>query len=254
MRGGGPGTSVKPKRKRRSSPHARGWSGPPRRESPQPPGLPRMRGGGPRQAEPQPLSLSSSPHARGWSQHGAVILRASSVFPACAGVVPRAPRRPCEKSSLPRMRGGGPRSMSEFITVKESSPHARGWSRSRRPNCLHVIVFPACAGVVPHNPPQHQAQARLPRMRGGGPQASNALRLPTGSSPHARGWSQADVTQAWKNYVFPACAGVVRTAPTASPSRSCLPRMRGGGPAPHWCARLPFESSPHARGWSLAGE
>ena len=210
-----------------------------------------MRGGGPSPAPTTPACQTSSPHARGWSQEAQLPRDDGHVFPACAGVVPRERRTAMSKWSLPRMRGGGPPRQPPQTNPTKSSPHARGWSFSFSSASLARSVFPACAGVVPHNRRSPRPRHSLPRMRGGGPRPPDLRAVRGSSSPHARGWSAGDVCDFVDGEVFPACAGVVRMSSRRTRSRSGLPRMRGGGPQPVAATITPPMSSPHARGWSL---
>ena len=270
MRGGGPDSVQARCAYPRSSPHARGWSlvkSTPPSTSPVFPAcagvvphqpqqrrharrLPRMRGGGPKKPSYLAMMDMSSPHARGWSQEAQLPRDDGHVFPACAGVVPRERRTAMSKWSLPRMRGGGPPRQPPQTNPTKSSPHARGWSFSFSSASLARSVFPACAGVVPHNRRSPRPRHSLPRMRGGGPRPPDLRAVRGSSSPHARGWSAGDVCDFVDGEVFPACAGVVRMSSRRTRSRSGLPRMRGGGPQPVAATITPPMSSPHARGWS----
>ncbi len=154
------------------------------------------------------------------------------VFPACAGVVlePRSVITGCPPSSprargwsrrrvhglldpggLPRVRGGGPDIARAICLIGKSSPRARGWS-------IPGAARPARA-------------RRLPRVRGGGPHVAPASKSARKSSPRARGWSGPCRRGGAEPPVFPACAGVVRSAGSAS---------------------VLIESSP-VRGWSWRG-
>ena len=274
MRGGGPVWKPGTMNAMWSSPHARGWSLKkhitkeaeavfpacagvvPGRSTPSCPSasLPRMRGGGPGAASPVDRSRSSSPHARGWSWWVVDVVVHPRVFPACAGVVRGGHIITETVLSLPRMRGGGP-GKGEIIIARElSSPHARGWSPVDVLPLRVNIVFPACAGVVRHRMRCLKRRLRLPRMRGGGPCRMSGLRSPSGSSPHARGWSVRRVDQRVHWPVFPACAGVVPKGGTSKTTTTSLPRMRGGGPIYQNRGAQMTWSSPHARGWSADGD
>ena len=292
MRGGGPAKHNHESKKQKSSPHARGWSGdtafqvehvhvfpacagvvlPIATRLPSLVGLPRMRGGGPNHRLASPRRRPSSPHARGWS-HFVINRRPGHiVFPACAGVVPHPNDPPTHQHRLPRMRGGGPHHRRYNKRIAMSSPHARGWSRTRpEPDpggrssphargwswCHRVLtcdqpVFPACAGVVRSATMSESLKPSLPRMRGGGPRRRSVRQRAGQSSPHARGWSPDRWRADRCGPVFPACAGVVLLGIGQNELFRSLPRMRGGGPsvAPDRFPRV--TSSPHARGWSCS--
>ena len=90
------------------------------------------------------------------------------------------------------MRGGGPPDADKRTQNTLSSPHARGWSQHIILRDEMLQVFPACAGVVPQFVQSQAVHLRLPRMRGGGPQAVAASGALEKSSPHARGWSRRE--------------------------------------------------------------
>ena len=113
----------------------------------------------------------------------------------------------------------------------------------------------------------------LPRIRGGGPAKSAVIARSVWSSPHTRGWSphrfrcrgRQGVFPAYAGWsrhrhrdpghreVFPAYAGVVPRSCSSRPARSCLPRIRGGGPSYTSAEHGGATSSPHTRGWSPPG-
>ena len=177
--------------------------------------------------------MQSSPHTRGWSQHIAHRIEAIIVFPAYAGVVPRCAPGEQSPCSLPRIRGGGPRSTGPRARAVASSPHTRGWSLTPHPNHTRFQVFPAYAGVVPRNPHPPEGLRRLPRIRGGGPFWAVVCALVAVSSPHTRGWSLQEVWFPVAERVFPAYAGVVRSLTWIMALLLSLPRIRGGGPPCH---------------------
>ena len=160
-------------------------------------------------------------------------------------------------------------------------PHARGWTRYRKPSTLSAavtIASPARAGmdrstrtrpwfrldgwfpphargwtVVERRRSQGTGNISFPRTRGDGPSIRRRLRSPPNLfPPHARGWTGSDrVVQTHVDSASPARAGmdlldftVVRTCP-------CFPRTRGDGPESIRTDRLVTEVlPPHARGWT----
>ena len=114
-----------------------------------------MRGGGPAGHGVVANIVASSPHARGWSGFPHPGLYDNDVFPACAGVVPKAMFSPPQARCLPRMRGGGPQGFKRKTDAQASSPHTRGWSLIDDGRVVVVLVFPAYAGVVRTAPPPH---------------------------------------------------------------------------------------------------
>ena len=92
----------------------------------------------------------------------------------------------------------------------------------------------------------------LPRMRGDPPVRASLDRQNAGSTPHARGSTAYQLSELFGSVVYPACAGIhphVRQL-ILQPKR--LPRMRGD--PPHISVRVDCiaESTPHARGSTLA--
>ncbi len=111
-----------------------------------------------------------------------------------------------------------------------SSPRERGWSgrpvrAARRAGCL-------------------------PRASGGGPLLAVRTVEAVPSSPRERGWSQPGRTRRQRHEVFPARAGVVRTARATRSAARGLPRASGGGPSTTRATPARRSSSPRERGWS----
>ena len=194
-------------------------------------GLPRIRGGGPPRSRVIASEIRSSPHTRGWSGDGVAQRVFVGVFPAYAGVVPGEGVQGGCGGGLPRIRGGGPAVHDENIIESWSSPHTRGWSRSGATAFPYVMVFPAYAGVVPENTACPDCCICLPRIRGGGPHRPGPGSPFSPSSPHTRGWSLPECCGVVVLNVFPAYAGVVPRRRSTRRSATCLPRIRGGGPA-----------------------
>jgi hypothetical protein len=165
-----------------SSPHARGWSRVGTRDRSRRLCLPRTRGGGPLGPAALTAGLASSPHARGWSRINPQIHAWLPVFPARAGVVPRAHCLRPGHARLPRTRGGGPEGTSTPLSPRSSSPHARGWSLRAGRAVSGAGVFPARAGVVLSRTTCGRLCLSLPRTRGGGPVPSQVSTPNTSSS------------------------------------------------------------------------
>ncbi len=76
-----------------------------------------------------------------------MIKKALRVYPACAGIDPRALQEAEEAGCLPRMRGDRP-----FIHVFHGflsmfTPHARGSTAKKEARNAGYRVYPACAGI-----------------------------------------------------------------------------------------------------------
>ena len=87
-------------------------------------------------------------------------------------------------------------------------PHARGWTRSLRPDDLSDPVSPARAGMDPTGAGRTYIPSGFPRTRGDGPldpvEAAAAGEFP----PHARGWTRGIGLQDRDVRVSPARAGM----------------------------------------------
>ena len=252
-RGDGPGFVGRRCARPSDSPHARGWTRPPRPRTtsgagfparagmdpgrtisqPDSPRIPRTRGDGPSSRASSTVMTPDSPHARGWTLvfHGPQTLRVG--FPARAGMDPwsRASSRAWRR--IPRTRGDGPWFIDAVSKSFPDSPHARGWT-------LQVDVldpmargFPARAGMDPPCASRRAGPPRIPRTRGDGPLERIASAAEAPDSPHARGWTREAAFEGRHPPPpgFPARAGMDPF--TAGWSRRCpgIPRTRGDGPA-----------------------
>ena len=188
---------------------------------------------------------------RGWSRCHRQQAPSRCLFPAHAGVVPSASAPRSRASSLPRSCGGGPHSGTEVLTITGSSPLMRGWSGHVVDPRLGLPLFPAHAGVVPHDRERRERWRTLPRSCGGGPVDLWTLGGHRRSSPLMRGWSLHRRSEHVRGRLFPAHAGVVRCLSVLRRSPDTLPRSCGGGPN---LVNSPFKgynSSPLMRGWSV---
>jgi len=95
---------------------------------------------------------------------------------------------------------------------------------------------------------------RVPRVRGGGPAPSSIDSPVPPRSPRTRGWSRCVEHHARGGYAFPAYAGVVPSCAACRSARSCVPRVRGGGPTVYNLSVFTIARSPRTRGWSLRHE
>ena len=155
-----------PRRRRGSSPHARGAptqaevDGALTRIIPAcagsttfPAGLaaccrdhPRMRG------EHAPLSGTrrcmggSSPHARGARPHRACPIQGTGIIPACAGSTPKSSGKTRCGRDHPRMRGEHTGESPSGCGPPGSSPHARGALAVNEQIVVKLGIIPACAG------------------------------------------------------------------------------------------------------------
>ena len=253
-RGGHPSSTLSNVAAIQSSPHTRGSSYTGVNLAPFPDGRPRTRGGHPRTAKDSSEDSSSSPHTRGSSDGADATGVHGGVVPAHAGVIPCGPHPHRSRHGRPRTRGGHPLARSVANSVRSSSPHTRGSSRTGARAGRGVAVVPAHAGVILHATPHAHVGPRRPRTRGGHPSSTLSNVAAIQSSPHTRGSSGQPRPHQHGYDVVPAHAGVIpptRPGPTRAGSR---PRTRGGHPQrpQHRDQRRP--SSPHTRGTSVCDD
>jgi len=90
--------------------------------------VPRIRGGVPNRTAFEVVADKCSPHTRGCSLHFTLERRKRKVFPAYAGVFPRAIVHHRWQRRVPRIRGGVPPISCEWRNADRCSPHTRGCS------------------------------------------------------------------------------------------------------------------------------
>ena len=249
MRGDGPRTSVNICDRTLAPPHARRWSHARRLERaaargspacagmvPCPAhcptaarGLPRMRGDGPQHLRRLGLAEAASPHARGWSHGHADASMGDRGSPACAGMVPDERWQVGLGARLPRMRGDGLHISARLLGLFKAPPHARGWSQGHGVRECPDGCSPACAGMVLSMAARRACVARLPRMRGDGPQPADRVHAVSTAPPHARGWSRRAHSHPRSISGSPAYAGMVRAPNDREFEMKWLPRIRGDG-------------------------
>ena len=134
-------------------------------------GFPRIRGDVPRHATPPKPSRTFSPHTRGCSRDMAIADFENEVFPAYAGMFPRALTSAYCSSGFPRIRGDVPCNSTNGSTPAPFSPHTRGCSLAALWFICPEQVFPAYAGMFPLVPLSLSCAARFPRIRGDVPKA-----------------------------------------------------------------------------------
>ena len=113
-----------------------------------------------------------------------------------------------------------------------------------------IPVFPACAGMFPETAPAYPTTARFPRVRGDVPIACVRSYLSFRFSPRARGCSCRGSGLPQRGQVFPACAGMFRSAVGWCSTPCCFPRVRGDVPISRPVVTMPEGFSPRARGCS----
>ena len=195
--------------------------------------FPRIRGDVPHSNCASGVGDTFSPHTRGCSQQPYARSGGAQVFPAYAGMFRRPWPPPTCLRRFPRIRGDVPSPPGSVTAPARFSPHTRGCSRLRHPGSGVCGVFPAYAGMFRRLPLRTTQAVRFPRIRGDVPMC----RLPpvhaTKFSPHTRGCSQLFERSEVSPVVFPAYAGMFRTAATHMQYRGLFsPHTRGcSGPA-----------------------
>ena len=212
--------------------------------------LPRTRGDGPEIIRSGGGWRPASPHTRGWTRNRPPARRNPPGFPAHAGMDPMASTRRQFMTRLPRTRGDGPEVRGLCRSMRQASPHTRGWTRHDRLLALAGAGFPAHAGMDPPVSSGAAGAQRLPRTRGDGPCSERADGDGHVASPHTRGWTRhAGPHQAGKSG-FPAHAGMDPRRHRTGRTGRRLPRTRGDGPRAGHGGPAGHEASPHTRGWT----
>jgi len=150
------------------------------------------------------------------------------------------------------MRGDPPVGQLQRVFDYESTPHARGSTRTKQGHERSDRVYPACAGIHPYFSWPQEAFVGLPRMRGDPPLPQALQRLMIVSTPHARGSTSFGRKGRFLGGVYPACAGIHPLALMKSSLSFSLPRMRGDPPYIVLLLQFFEMSTPHARGSTLS--
>ena len=170
--------------------------------------LPRARGGVPSWPLSTSQRSSPSPRTRGCSHAFSVARLPRDPFPAHAGVFPLAECFGQPRGTLPRARGGVPKTPITDPALTAPSPRTRGCSPksiSEKPSCT---PFPAHAGVFPLIHRSLVVTPTLPRARGGVPRCHDTQSTRENPSPRTRGCSRELHAHLIGQRPFPAHAGV----------------------------------------------
>ena len=146
------------------------------------------------------------------------------------------------------MRGEHTQAETDKVTVKGSSPHARGTLLVAEFQARALGIIPACAGNTSCRTISTRSARDHPRMRGEHTTPRATLLLVWGSSPHARGTPGVQWYDRESDGIIPACAGNTTWHHWQWSRPRDHPRMRGEH-SPR--LRIPSSrkgSSPHARG------
>ena len=126
------------------------------------------------------------------------------------------------------------------------------WCRRRHP-ALGLVVFPARAGMDRSTRARVRFRERVPRPRGDGPFSTSTSTSAALCSPPARGWTGWRRRRHRCRRVFPARAGMDRSAALGAIGAPSVPRPRGDGPKQLEGAQAMLQCSPPARGWTGEG-
>ena len=210
-----------------------------------------MRGEHWRRATCAVLRAGSSPLARGALANLSQLSKRVGIIPACAGSTSEAPRSCTSSRDHPRLRGEHELKEGVVVSVKGSSPLARGALFSRVAQRLLRGIIPACAGSTSCLKVCCLQTWDHPRLRGEHASPFSPLGMVKGSSPLARGARLLLLQQRSAGGIIPACAGSTAFRFSFVAYSGDHPRLRGE----HWGASGRIDqywgSSPLARGAPL---
>ena len=131
--------------------------------------VPRVCGGDPLIDSHSSHHNPCSPRMRGWSWTLCLLIQASTVFPAYAGVIPRQGIIEDEMTCVPRVCGGDPDGLQTTQELQKCSPRMRGWSLYFSIRKKNILVFPAYAGVILAGGIKNAKNESVPRICGNDP-------------------------------------------------------------------------------------
>ena len=193
-------------------------------------------------------SKGSSPLARGAPVARAVDNRPQGIIPACAGSTVCEPVPIWTDGDHPRLRGEHELKEGVVVSVKGSSPLARGARRPLAGAVRSVGIIPACAGSTPRSGSGRGRPWDHPRLRGEHFVCCQQKFGRQGSSPLARGARDRRRGLPRRRGIIPACAGSTPATRRRSACRGDHPRLRGEHSGLSLPLRPPQGSSPLARG------
>ncbi len=211
--------------------------------------FPRPRGDGPSTVMPLSEALEFSPPTRGWPDRPGTLPGPPRVFPAHAGMARVSVSGIRIGQRFPRPRGDGPTGAIPVSTQSRFSPPTRGWPGRRPLERAQRHVFPAHAGMARFLECLWDNPVGFPRPRGDGPCSMCSCYWQKRFSPPTRGWPGGRNLVPPLRAVFPAHAGMARSASLPSPASAGFPRPRGDGPSGNEPMDREAEFSPPTRGW-----
>ncbi len=211
---------------------------------------PRTRGDAPNPDFHADMSYICSPHARGCTPSRPGTRYRPTLLPARAGMHPCPAVSSEVRGAAPRTRGDAPANAASRSAIRLCSPHARGWTPTRRLTPQEPTLLPARAGMDPRTASCPTRGATAPRTRGDGPREMRLAHLLEHCSPHARGWTRARGRQERAAALLPARAGMDPWPSQPQGVSRPAPRTRGDGPERVDLLEGGVHCSPHARGWT----
>ena len=169
-------------------------------------------------------------------------------IPACAGNTRSPGRCPVGTTVHPRVRGEYAYESPASVSLRGSSPRARGIHIELFPISSPSRFIPACAGNTIRHLGRAPAAPVHPRVRGEYAVDQDGGEVGTGSSPRARGIRSYGLRLGALGRFIPACAGNTGRGRRGGPGRAVHPRVRG-----EYCSTASSRtraagSSPRARG------
>ncbi len=212
--------------------------------------VPRASGDGPLANGAHRMRLQCSPRERGWTRWFPAPFPNVLVFPARAGMDPKANRRKRGRHGVPRASGDGPAAGWLSITGYGCSPRERGWTETPERWRGRLTVFPARAGMDLTSAGDSVKLTGVPRASGDGPKVDSSGNKVDPCSPRERGWTWVQQPALSPAAVFPARAGMDPLTRTRPRLLSGVPRASGDGPTCGVGASADTRCSPRERGWT----
>ena len=193
-------------------------------------------------------SAGSSPLARGLRIFRALSTIRDRIIPARAGFTGARARECAPETDHPRSRGVYSTALRRGVSIRGSSPLARGLPARAHNHVYGRGIIPARAGFTIIFCAAMLRSTDHPRSRGVYRCAILCTRLWVGSSPLARGLLRQGLGEEVALGIIPARAGFTCPTPWPPHPGGDHPRSRGVYPATAGCWAANRGSSPRARG------
>ena len=170
------------------------------------------------------------------------------IIPARAGFTAAIGSSPSAAPDHPRSRGVYAHSLSKMVSIRGSSPLARGLQGRRRAKGWRRGIIPARAGFTSGSGSWSRPRADHPRSRGVYAAEAALADEAEGSSPLARGLLRRRIISGSRSGIIPARAGFTGARVAGPPQGQDHPRSRGVYRDSASGSRRRDGSSPLARG------